>query len=106
MLSYTQSLAQELKGTGVTATALCPGPVETGFAAAAGIGEDEAGESLPRIMWVSAEDVAKSGLDALAKGKRVAIPGTANRVLAVVAAHTPRALVLPVLARQHPALRD
>jgi short-subunit dehydrogenase len=106
VLSYTQSLAQELKGTGVTATALCPGPVETGFAAAAGIGEDEAGESLPRIMWVSAEDVAKSGLDALAKGKRVAIPGTANRVLAVVAAHTPRALVLPVLARQHPALRD
>jgi short-subunit dehydrogenase len=36
VLSYTQSLAGELRGTGVTATALCPGPVQTGFGERAG----------------------------------------------------------------------
>jgi short-subunit dehydrogenase len=106
VLSYTQSLAQELKRTGVTVTALCPGPVETGFAAAAGIDDDVAGSSLPKFMWVSAEAVAAAGVDGLAKGKRVVIPGSANRVLASLAAHAPRGLVLPLLARQHPALRD
>ena len=106
VLAYTQALAQELKGTGVTATALCPGPVETGFAAAAGMDEEVAGSSLPKVMWVSAEAVAAAGVEGLAKGKRVVIPGGANRVLARVSAHAPRALVLPILARQHPALRD
>jgi short-subunit dehydrogenase len=106
VLAYTQALAQELKGSGVTATALCPGPVETGFAAAAGMDEEVAGSSLPKVMWVSAEAVAAAGVEGLAKGKRVVIPGGANRVLARVSAHAPRALVLPILARQHPALRD
>jgi short-subunit dehydrogenase len=55
---------------------------------------------------VSAEAVAAAGVEGLAKGKRVVIPGGANRVLARVSAHAPRALVLPILARQHPALRD
>ena len=106
VLSYTQAMAQELKGTGVTATTLCPGPVETGFAEAAGFGDMEAGDGLPKVMWVSAEAVAAAGIDGLAKGKRVVIPGGANRVLAAFAQHAPRGLVLPVLARQHPALRE
>ena len=47
VLSYTQALGQELKGTGVTATALCPGPVETEFADVAGLGGEQAGDALP-----------------------------------------------------------
>jgi len=106
VLSYSRALGAELKGTGVTVTTLCPGPVETGFAEAAGIGEEAAGESLPKILWVSAVDVAKAAVDGLAKGRPVVIPGLPNRLLASVAHHSPRALVLPLLARQHPALKD
>ena len=106
VLSYTRALGTELKGRGVTATALCPGPVETGFAAAAGIGDVVAGESLPKVMWVSAETVAAQAVDGLAKGRPVVIPGAANRVMAGFAQHLPRRLLLPVLAKQHPALKD
>ena len=105
VLSYTRALGQELHETGVTATALCPGPVETGFAEAAGISEEEAGSSLPKIMWVSAEDVAKAALAGMDKGKDVVIPGMANRLGASLAHLTPRRVLLPILARQHPALK-
>lgn len=105
VLSYTRALGAELRGTGVTATTLCPGPVETGFAEAAGISDEAAGESLPKIMWVSAPDVAKQAVDGLAKGRPVVIPGIPNRMLASVSHHLPRALLLPILAKQHPALK-
>jgi hypothetical protein len=106
VLSYSRAMGQELRGTGVTVTTLCPGPVETEFAEAAGIGDDEAGEAMPKFMWVSAPDVAKAAVDGLDKGSPVVIPGAANRALAQVAHHTPRRLILPLLARQHPALKD
>ncbi len=47
VLSYTQSLVGELKGSGVTATALCPGPVHTGFGERAGFSKEEAEKALP-----------------------------------------------------------
>ena len=47
VLSYTRSLAGELKGTGVSVTALCPGPVDTGFGEAAGFCKYEAGTRCP-----------------------------------------------------------
>lgn len=105
VLSYTRALGQELRGTGVTATALCPGPVETEFAHAAGLDDKQAGDALPRIMWVPAAEVAKAGLDGVERGRDVVIPGTANRVSASLAAIVPRRVLLPILARQHPALR-
>lgn len=104
VLSYTRALAQELRGKGVVATALCPGPVATEFAEAAGFGELEAGDSLPKIMWVSAHDVAKAGIEGLERGRDVVIPGGANRVMAGVAHLIPHRLLLPILAKQHPAL--
>ncbi|MGQ0832800.1 MAG: SDR family NAD(P)-dependent oxidoreductase [Microthrixaceae bacterium] len=106
VLSYTRAMAQELRGKGVVATALCPGPVETEFAEAAGFGELEAGDSLPKIMWLSAYDVAKAGIEGLERGRDVVVPGTANRVMAGFAQVVPHRFLLPVLARQHPALKD
>ncbi|MEX2293462.1 MAG: SDR family oxidoreductase [Acidimicrobiales bacterium] len=106
VLAYTQAMAQELRGTGVTATALCPGPVETEFAEVAGFGDLEAGDSLPKIMWVSASDVAEAAIEGLDKGRDVVIPGTVNRVVARFAQHVPRRLLLPILAKQHPSLKD
>jgi short-subunit dehydrogenase len=105
VLSYTQSLAGELRGTGVSATALCPGPVKTGFGETAGFAEEDAETALPKIMWVSAEAVAKAAVDGLARGRLVVIPGAANRVGAVFAQLAPRSLLLPMLAKNHPGLK-
>ena len=66
-----------------------------------------AGEAaLPSFMWESVESVARCGINALAKGHPVAIPGTANRVAAMAAHLTPKSILAPLLARQHPALRS
>jgi short-subunit dehydrogenase len=105
VLSYTQSLAAELKGSGVTATTLCPGPVETGFGERAGFSDEDAKNALPPVMWVPATEVAKVAVDGLDKGRLVVIPGTANRVAAALSQVAPRSLLLPYLARSHPGLR-
>jgi short-subunit dehydrogenase len=105
VLSYTQSLAAELRGTGVSATVLCPGPVDTGFDERAGFAKDEATNALPSFMWVDPVNVAKAAVDGLAHGRLVVIPGVANRVAATLAQVTPRSLLLPILARNHPGLK-
>ncbi|MEO8813906.1 MAG: SDR family NAD(P)-dependent oxidoreductase, partial [Mycobacterium sp.] len=105
VLSYTEGLFGELAGTGVTATVLCPGPVDTGFGEAAGFSREDAEAFLPAVMWVSPEKVARTAVDALAKGRMVAIPGRANRAAAVFARLTPNRLLVPLLARSHPGLR-
>ena len=105
VLSYTESLSGELRGTGVTATVLCPGPVDTGFGERAGFAKEDAEAALPAFMWETAETVAKVGIEALDKGKTVAIPGTANRVAARIGHLTPNRLLVPLLAKNHPGLR-
>jgi uncharacterized protein len=105
VLSYTQSLVGELRGTGVSATALCPGPVHTGFGETAGFGKEDAEAALPKMMWVSAAAVAKAAVDGLDRGRLVVIPGAANRVAATFAQVTPRSLLVPLLAKNHPGLK-
>jgi len=105
VLSYTRSLGGELRGTGVSATALCPGPVDTGFGETAGFNKEDAEAALPSFMWESAEAVAKCGVEALDKGRPVAIPGQANRAAAMFAHLTPKALLVPLLASRHPGLK-
>lgn len=105
VLSYTQSLAGELRGSGVTATTLCPGPVDTGFGERAGFTKEQAENALPRVMWVDAPEVARVAVNAMDKGRLVAIPGVPNRVAAALAQVTPRTLLLPILAKGHPGLR-
>jgi hypothetical protein len=106
VLSYGRALGAELKGTGVTVTTLCPGPVETGFAEASGLSDEEASAALPKIMWVPADQVAKAAVDGLAAGRSVVIPGTVNRMAASAAQVIPKSWILPILTRQHPALQD
>jgi uncharacterized protein len=105
VLSYSQALRGELRGTGVTVTALCPGPVDTEFAETAGFDSAEAAAALPRFMWVPAERVAEAGVAGLDRDRAVVIPGAANRAGAVAAHLAPRTLLTPVLARRHPGLR-
>lgn len=106
VLSYTRSLSGELRGTGVSVTALCPGPVDTGFGEAAGFAKEDAEAALPSFMWEDADAVARCGLDGLAAGRTVAIPGAANRVGATLAHLAPKRLLVPILASRHPGLRD
>jgi short-subunit dehydrogenase len=103
VLSYTQSLAGELRGTGVTATALCPGPVQTGFGERAGFTDPE--DALPGFLWVGADRVAQLAVDGLDRGRLAVIPGIGNRVGSVLAQITPRRLLVPLVAKGHPALK-
>jgi len=106
VLAYSHAVAAEVRGHGVTVTVLCPGPVETGFAEAMGLSDEEAGSSLPKLMWRSSAEVAAQGIEGLEKGRTVVIPGFPNRVGARLAWLVPRRALLPILARQHPSLRD
>ena len=103
--SYTQALDTELRGTGVTASALCPGPVETEFGDVAGFDLAETKAAMPSAMWESPADVARVGVEAMAKGQQVAIPGTLNRVTAMVSQIAPKRLLLPILAKQPPGMK-
>ncbi|HYI63103.1 MAG TPA: SDR family oxidoreductase [Acidimicrobiales bacterium] len=105
VLSYTDALHAELKGTGVSATSLCPGPVRTEFGETAGLSREESDAALPRFMWETAEDVAKAAVAGLDRGRAVVIPGAANAVGAYAGRLAPKKVLVPLLARQHPALR-
>jgi uncharacterized protein len=96
VLNFTEALHQELKGTGVTATAVCPGPVRTEFMDAAGI---ERAESTPDCIWMSAEDVAEEAVKATEAGKRAVVPGRLNYAGSVLGRHSPRKIVLPLSRR-------
>ena len=89
VLSYTQSLVGELRGSHVTATALCPGPVKTGFGPRAGFSDQDAEDALPAVMWVEAADVARQAVAGLDAGRMVVVPGLANKVGAVVSQRLP-----------------
>jgi short-subunit dehydrogenase len=104
VLSYTQSLAGELRGTGVTATALCPGPVPTNFGTTAGF--EDFDSALPKMLYETPESVARAAVDGMARGRMVVIPGVANRVTAALSQLTPRSLLVPILSKGHPGLRN
>lgn len=106
VVSYSQAVRAEVRGTGVTVTVLCPGPVQTEFAEAAGFDPAEAEAALPRFMWETAEAVAEAGVAGLDHDRALVIPGLANRVGAHGAALAPRSLLVPLLARRHPGLRQ
>jgi short-subunit dehydrogenase len=105
VLSYTQALGAELRGTGVVAATLCPGPIKTGFGEKAGISDEDAEASLPKAMWVDPDVVARTAIDGLESGRTVIIPGVLNRVGAAAYQHLPRRLLLAILVRNHPGLK-
>ena len=104
VLSFTDALHAELKGTGVSATSLCPGPVKTEFVEVAGL--EQAEDDLPGFLWATPEEVAQAAVKGMERGKRVVIPGALNRAGAVGGQHAPRALVLRLGRRLHPANRS
>jgi short-subunit dehydrogenase len=80
VLSFSEALANELKGSGVTVSCLCPGPTRTGFMARAKMGNPETLSK--KSVMMEAAVVARRGYDGLMKGKRLIIPGVLNKLLA------------------------
>jgi uncharacterized protein len=92
VLSFTEALAEEVRGSGVRVTCLAPGATDTGFAARAGA----TGSRLFRRGVMDAARVAQAGHDGLQRGKTLVIPGLRNRVLAFSVRLSPRVLVTKI----------
>ncbi len=90
VLHFTEALGNELIGTGVTTTALCPGPTPTNFAKRSKLGEIGSGK-VP-----SAKEVAQAGYNALMKGKPVIIVGIKNKIMTILTRLVPRTLVVKI----------
>lgn len=95
--SFSEALAEELAGTGVTVTALCPGPTESEFADAAGVGN----ASLFRRSLPTSAAVAAYGYIALLQGKRVAIPGLRNQMMRILIRFLPSHLLTAAVRTLH-----
>jgi uncharacterized protein len=102
VLSYTQAMGEELRDTGVIAATVCPGPVRTGFGESAGIPDEEAEKMLPKFLWEKPDAVARIAIDGLAHGRTVIVPGSPNRMAAMLNRLAPRWVLLPMLGRSHP----
>jgi uncharacterized protein len=97
VLSFSEAVRTELRGTGVTVTAVCPGPVKTEFMTVAEVPGVE--DRTPGVVWMSAEDIARQAVDGAAHDKRVVVPGLLNRAGALAGQHSPRAVALPLIGR-------
>ncbi|WP_407541363.1 SDR family oxidoreductase [Deinococcus radiomollis] len=100
VLSFSEALDEELRGTGVSVTALCPGPVETGFQARAQMEDSRLlSSAVNRVTMLSVEEVAKQGLDAMFRGRSAHVAGLGNRLLTWMPRFMPRRLVPGMIRR-------
>jgi len=96
VLAFSEAIANEVKDYGVTVTALCPGPTESGFQEVAAMEESKLVNS---IKMPSSEEVATYGYRAMMQGKIVAVHGTANTVMAKSVGLLPRNLVTKMVRK-------
>jgi short-subunit dehydrogenase len=100
VLSFTEALAEELKGSGVTATALCPGVVPTGFQDAAKLSDQLPLLHSPGVK--PPEFVAEAGYAGMMSGRRIVIPGALNKIGVQSLRVSPRRAVVSLVRRLHP----
>lgn len=94
VLSFSEAIANELEGSGVTVTALCPGPTESGFQSRANM---ESSKLVSGRQIMDAATVARIGYDGLMKGKTIVIPGLKNQLMTLSIRFTPRNLVTKIV---------
>ena len=102
LLSFSEAIAEELAGIGVTVTALCPGPTRTNFATAANM---RFSRHFNRSA-MTAECVARLGHRAFRQGKVLAVAGWRNRLLVFAVRFSPRWLVRKIVKRLNTASYD
>ena len=93
VLSFSEALAEELRNSGVTVTALCPGSTRTHFAETAHVGSSRL---VTLFGSADAADVAEYGYRTMIEGTRVAIPGIKNKIVAQVNRFAPRTITAKV----------
>ena len=91
--SFTEALREELLGTGVTVTVLCPGPTKTEFQNRAGL---QSRAVIKSSMSMAAKPVAEAAYKGMMRGKRVVIPGIFNHIGVQIVRFLPRALTLKI----------
>ena len=94
--SFTEALHEELRGTGVRVTALCPGFTRTEFSEVSGT--NSIASQVPNFAWLEATDVAREGLRAVTRGKALCIPGALYKGVSAFSNSSPRALVRRITA--------
>lgn len=99
VLSLSEALATEAKGTGVHVSALCPGPTKTGFQERAGVQKTHLVKRTGLMM--SVERVAKIGYHGFMKGKAVIVPGIGNKALMQGVRITPRKITRDIVKFLH-----
>ena len=87
VLSFSEALAENLRDTGISVTALCPGLTDTDMV------DTSVAGAMPTFMISQPDEVARSGFDALMNREVICIPGNANRLAVAWAQHQPRWLV-------------
>jgi short-subunit dehydrogenase len=97
VLSLSEAVANELRGTGVTLTALCPGLTRTRFALRAGL--DLSG--LSKVVGADAQSVARAGYRGMMRGKTIVLPGLLNRVVAFSTRIVPRRILTAIARALH-----
>jgi uncharacterized protein len=95
VLSFSEAIAHELRGSGVVVTALCPGPTQSEFAEVAGLG----GSRVLRRVSMSSREVARLGLEGHRAGQTIVITGLGNKLASWVARLLPRGLTARIIAR-------
>ena len=98
ILSFSEAIANELKGTGVTVTCLCPGQTRTSFQEVVSNGAPVS-ENRIKFNMGCPKAVAKYGYDAMQKGKTVAIPGNLNKLLSKLPRFVSRRTATAVIRR-------
>ncbi|MFN6513359.1 MAG: SDR family NAD(P)-dependent oxidoreductase [Nostoc sp. CreGUA01] len=94
ILSFSEAIANELEGTGVTVTVLCPGSTESAFHQRTGMADSK---MLKNKRMMDAQTVAEIGYRGLMKGKTIVIPGFINKLLAKIVRFVPRKLVTKIV---------
>ena len=104
LIRFSECLALEVGPKGVHVTALCPGFTYSEFHDVNGMREKVS--KLPKMLWLSSEQVAKIGVDAVESGKTRVVTGGANKVVAFVSKYLPDALARAIVASKSKDFRD
>ncbi len=95
VLHFSEALANELQGAGVTVTALCPGPTESGFQDRAAMRESR----LAHLGMMDSKAVAEAGFRGMMAGKTIVIPGMRNKIVPQLLRVSPRKIVTAVVRK-------
>ncbi|GAA4010819.1 SDR family oxidoreductase [Deinococcus rubellus] len=98
VLSFSEALSEEVRGSGVYVTALCPGPVETGFQERANLQGSRLFSGPAQLTLLSAPEVARQGIEAMLRGDAVHVAGGLNKLQTLLPRLLPRSF-MPRLIR-------